>query len=159
MIDWLTAELDRELGLDVRSGPEIPLRSSWRLPGCERYDSNRVIDALAVEGSPAEHGDWNLALTDVDLFAPGRRYVFGEAMLGGRWALVSLARLGHPETGVARLRLLKEAIHEIGHLAGLEHCNDARCVMFPSRGLGDTDRKLASLCTACADRPPPHLQT
>src|SRR6266496_3311939 len=60
-----------------------------------------------------------LAVTDRDLFIPILTYVFGEAQLGGRAALVSTARLVEDvELFGPRLlveRLAKEAVHELGH--------------------------------------------
>ncbi|NAZ33257.1 MAG: hypothetical protein GU356_03035 [Pyrobaculum sp.] len=36
-----------------------------------------------------------------------------------------------------------------GHLYGLGHCPDVRCVMHFSNGLLDTDRKTAYFCERC----------
>lgn len=155
---WLQREIADSMGLDAVVGPRIGLHDRWRDTGSGRYDSNRVIDAL-VEALAPDAGDpaladfdWTLALTEVDLCAPGRPFVFGEATLGGPCAVVSLARLRSPDRQVLRLRALKEAAHEIGHLAGLEHCRDPRCVMFPSNEIGDTDVKGERLCEVCRAR-------
>ena len=67
-----------------------------------------------------------LGVTDRDLFIPILTYVFGEAQLGGRAAVVSTARLVEdvelfgPQLLVERLA--KEAVHEVGHAFGLLHC-------------------------------------
>ncbi|HIC98260.1 MAG TPA: matrixin family metalloprotease, partial [Pyrodictiaceae archaeon] len=37
-----------------------------------------------------------------------------------------------------KLRALKEAMHEIGHVLGLLHCTDKRCVMHFSNSIIDT---------------------
>lgn len=155
---WLRHHLPRSLELEPVSGPEIGLAEQWKDPGSGVYDSNRIVDAL-IEVLAPETSDnhtprpgWTLVLTEADLCAPGRPFVFGEATLGGPIALVSIARLAAPDPEVLRLRTLKEAAHEIGHLAGLEHCPDPRCVMFPSTDLPDTDAKLDTLCSACRER-------
>jgi archaemetzincin len=45
---------------------------------------------------------------------------------------------------------LKVCLHEIGHAAGLEHCADRGCVMYPSRDIADVDRKDNRFCRRCA---------
>ena len=51
-----------------------------------------------------------------------------------------------------RERLLKEALHELGHLAGLAHCDDPACLMAQSADVAAVDRKGAALCAPCRDR-------
>ncbi len=98
-----------------------------------------------------------LGLTDVDLFIPILTFVFGEAQLGGRAAVVSTARLGDTpqipgEPARIALRLQKEAVHELGHTFGLLHCRDERCAMARSPSLRHVDAKSPTLCRACRAR-------
>lgn len=95
-----------------------------------------------------------LGLTDADLFIPILTFVFGEAQLNGRVAVVSTARLGGPsglpgEKGRVAARLQKEAVHELGHTFGLLHCRTGRCAMARSASLRDVDAKKPALCPAC----------
>ncbi|MFN3466335.1 MAG: archemetzincin, partial [Candidatus Brocadiales bacterium] len=46
-------------------------------------------------------------------------------------------------------RMVKEAVHEIGHVWGMRHCPDPCCVMFFSNSLADTDRKSDTFCKNC----------
>lgn len=157
LLDWLAGALEARLGAPVSAGEPLELREEWRDAGRGQVNSNRIVDALVARDDPrsGEPPDrWLLAVTEADLFAPGRDFVFGEAAQGGAWALIGLARLrarlNSPDPGaLLRRRILKEAAHELGHLAGLEHCDRPECVMFPSETLEDTDRKSASLCPAC----------
>ena len=91
-----------------------------------------------------------LAVTDADLFIPVLTFVFGEAQLGGRTAVVSLFRLKDDrEAGRTAARLGKEAVHEVGHLYGLVHCLRPGCVMQRSASLHDVDAKGGRLCADC----------
>jgi archaemetzincin len=91
-----------------------------------------------------------LAVTDADLFIPVLTFVYGEAQLGGRTAVVSLFRLRDPrEAGRTAARLGKEAAHEVGHLFGLVHCPRPGCVMQRSASLHDVDAKGDRLCPDC----------
>lgn len=99
-----------------------------------------------------DDGSRTLACTDVDLFIPILTFVFGEAQLGGRAAVVSTARLGGGAPTLLPERMRKEASHEAGHLFGLLHCDEAFCVMSRSATLADVDRKNAELCADCGVR-------
>jgi archaemetzincin len=96
-----------------------------------------------------------VGVTRVDLFVPILTFVFGEAELGGRCALVSLQRLDERFYGLPsrqellRDRLVKEAVHELGHTFGLRHCEDWRCVMTSSHAVDRLDVKEAAFCRAC----------
>jgi archaemetzincin len=116
-----------------------------------QHSSTQILRWLAANQPPGAMK--TLAITDVDLFIPVLTFVYGEAQLGGRAAVVSMARLGD---GTARIspamvgaRLVKEAVHELGHTFGLTHCRGERCVMTRSVNMAGVDRKAAVLCTDC----------
>jgi archaemetzincin len=96
-----------------------------------------------------------LGVTRLDLFVPILTFVFGEAELGGRCALVSLQRLDERYYGLPareellRDRLVKEAVHELGHTFGLRHCEDWRCVMTSSHAVDRLDVKGQDFCREC----------
>jgi archaemetzincin len=96
-----------------------------------------------------------LGVTDVDLFVPVLRFVFGEAQLAGVAALVSVHRLRQefygelPDADLAAERLLKEALHELGHTFGLKHCGDWDCVMSASHSIERVDVRSAWYCPNC----------
>lgn len=93
-----------------------------------------------------------LAVTDVDLYAKPLNFVFGQAEMGGRSAVISLHRLRSEERPLFLERAVKEAVHELGHTQGLEHCARSACVMHFSRDLEDTDRKGPGFCPPCGRR-------
>lgn len=116
-----------------------------------QHSSTRIL-AWMSERLPGD-GSKALGLTDVDLFIPILTFVFGEAQLDGRAAVVSSARLGAGlapgDAGGLAARLAKEAAHELGHTFGLLHCERPECVMSRSASLRDVDAKGASLCHDC----------
>lgn len=97
-----------------------------------------------------EPGERVLGVTAADLYAPYLNFVFGHASIGGRTAVISLARLGNDGREKLYERAVKEAVHELGHTFGLMHDEEnPRCVMHFSRDLADTDRKGREFCPAC----------
>ncbi len=94
-----------------------------------------------------------IGVTQVDLVVPPLNFVFGLAELSGQRAVISLARLKHPnDEDLTLLRALKEALHELGHTLGLQHCPNPWCVASFSNSLADTDRKGPQFCAACYHR-------
>ena len=56
-----------------------------------------------------------------------------------------------PDPTLLGERLLKEAVHELGHTLGLTHCQDSTCVMHPATYAEEIDLKSASFCLGCRD--------
>jgi archaemetzincin len=96
-----------------------------------------------------------LGLTCRDITNPILTYVFGEGYMGGSAAVMSCLRLrtdpnGRPASREAFLeRVVKVAVHEIGHTFSIPHCQEGRCVMRASNGLLELDEKLNYLCGYC----------
>jgi archaemetzincin len=128
----------------------LPGRPAGTYDSARGQHSSRTVLAWLAGSVPA--GGRLLGVTDVDLFVPVLTFVFGEAQLGGRAAVVSLARLVGADSAVVRERLIKESIHELGHTFGLVHCASPTCVMTRSPGLTAVDRKGPRLCTDCRMR-------
>jgi archaemetzincin len=99
-----------------------------------------------------------LGITDYDLYKTSHQFVFGSASETQRCAVVSLHRLrseyygDQPDENALFQRLLKESVHEIGHALGLRHCYNARCAMYYSNSVFDTDNKHSHFCDACERR-------
>jgi archaemetzincin len=99
-----------------------------------------------------------LAVTERDLFVPVLTFVFGQAQLGGRVAVISLARLRQEFYGLAinrevfAERAAKEALHETGHMFGLVHCADRACAMSLATNVRQIDTKQAAFCAPCTAR-------
>ncbi len=141
-------------------GSPVVVRSPQQRPSYafnkdrNQYHSSAILRRLAQ--LRPDRGDAPLlGVTDVDLFVPDAPFVFGEADRAERTAVISVARLGHGPDGRAldperlRHRARVEAVHDLGHLLGLSHCQDVRCAMFLSHKPSDCDRKGLGLCGAC----------
>ena len=133
------------------ASPERP-RDAYD-PKRKQHLSGKMLRFLLETGPD---GGKVLGITDRDLFIPILTYVYGEAQLGGKAAVVSTARLWEDVDVIGpRLfaeRLVKEAIHELGHAFGLVHCATPMCVMTRSSGIRDVDEKSHELCPECRER-------
>ena len=119
-----------------------------------QYDAGKILTALAAR--PLSGHRKLVGVVAVDIGLPIFTHVLGEAQQGGTWAVVSLFRLqaGHDgppavESATAYERAAKIALHEIGHLFNLAHCDDTRCLMHFSGGLADLDRLPIDYCRYC----------
>jgi archaemetzincin len=141
------------LGFEVRKlAPLAEPSYAWD-PRRGQYSSIEILRELATRCPP--DADRFMALTERDLFIPVLSFVYGQAQLGGKIALVSLARLRQefygmpPHAEVLWARLAKETLHEIGHTVGLVHCPDKGCAMSLATGLRQLDLKADALCGSC----------
>ncbi|HZX67311.1 MAG TPA: archaemetzincin family Zn-dependent metalloprotease [Candidatus Elarobacter sp.] len=102
--------------------------------------------------------DLVLGVTEFDLYKTSHQFVFGSSSETQRCAVVSLQRLrseyygDQPDENALFQRLLKESVHEIGHALGLKHCYNARCAMYYSNSVFDTDNKHSHSCESCDRR-------
>ena len=99
-----------------------------------------------------------LGITELDLYEEGLNFVFGLANPSLRSAIVSVHRLRNEfyglksDEGLLLERAVKEAMHELGHVFGLKHCPNPRCVMHFSNSLFDTDAKGPLYCQRCEEK-------
>ncbi len=153
VLEHLKEALKETFGKECEILPEAPIPLYALNPSRRQYLSDLFLDELNRLETPGAVKV--LGVTEVDLYTRGLNFVFGQARLNGREAIISLARLrqsfyGLPEDESLLLeRALKEAIHELGHTCGLTHCPDVLCVMHFSNSLRDTDIKKAEFCSRC----------
>lgn len=145
--------LDEVFGTRSHVGSPLRLDSAWRHAERGQWLSSAIVDAL-LDRHEAQGGEgWLLGVTGADLYVPERTFVFGEATVGGPCALVSTARLRiGADRRILFARLLTEAVHELGHLGGLPHCEHGACAMSTSVDATDVDAKSALFCSACRGR-------
>lgn len=151
LVETLAPKLARAFRGSCRIRPDRLDAAFAREPRREQYHSTAILQAL----QPLANGNRILAVTGHDLFVPVLTFVFGEAQLSGNCAIVSLHRLRDevyglpPNPRLLEERLVKEAVHEIGHTFGLRHCEDWRCVMTSSHSVEWLDVKSPELCPKC----------
>lgn len=154
----LAASLRPVFGVPVIPHDPVDLPPSSYDSERRQYSSIQILRSLARFKTSLTQVERVLGIVSVDLSAPDLNFVFGEADARERVAVISIARLKPefyglpPDEALLRLRILKEAVHELGHTYGLGHCPDPACVMCFSNELRETDRKGASFCPACASR-------
>ncbi|MCD6247592.1 MAG: archaemetzincin family Zn-dependent metalloprotease [Candidatus Diapherotrites archaeon] len=95
--------------------------------------------------------DIAIGLTASDLFYRDLNFVFGLASFATKCCIVSWYRLRQAEQLFFK-RLVKECLHELGHVLGLQHCQNKQCVMSFSNSLAEVDEKQAAYCSNCAEQ-------
>jgi archaemetzincin len=150
VLSHLRRELAKTFGQPSRVGKALPIPLKALDPSRAQYSAGAILEELHPE-----EAERMLAVVDLDMFVPGLNFVFGLADLPGRRAVIGLPRLrerfygGHDDEELFLARVAKEAVHELGHTFGLQHCANRHCVMAFSNSLEDTDRKEQTFCSAC----------
>ena len=137
---------------------EKPLTLSPALANAARrqYFLNTVFNRM-LAANPHRDGVL-LGVMGSDLYKTSHSFIFGDASEADRIAVVSTFRL-RPEfyseaadPVVLFDRTVKECVHALGHALGLKHCFNARCAMYYSNTVYDTDGKLTYFCDSCDKR-------
>jgi archaemetzincin len=132
---------------------DFPFTRSFRRAR-KQYDAGVLLSELSR--CTAREGRVVFIIRE-DMFSAPMNFVFGFAR--GDSAIVSTARLDPRFYGpvgdlgqagaLFKERVLKEVLHELGHLHGLPHCEDAKCTMVFSESIEGVDRKGADFCPGC----------
>jgi archaemetzincin len=122
-----------------------------------QYKSDLLLSMLS-DYSKRSKADIVLGITGEDIFTRKQNFVFGQAYIRGDSCIISLKRLDPKFYGIRRndklliKRSVKEAVHEIGHCLGLDHCSDAKCVMVFSNIVDGVDTKGVGFCEDCMNK-------
>ncbi|MCU0378478.1 MAG: archaemetzincin family Zn-dependent metalloprotease [Bacteroidales bacterium] len=144
-------DLEFRIPVEIEDG-HIDLEPFYS-PGRRQYEGNKLLQKV----STCTKSDFTkiVGLFRVDLFIPILTYIFGQAMLRGDAAVVSVYRLKNELYGMRKNdallldRTIKEVVHELGHTFGLIHCHVPNCVMRSSTYVEDIDQKTTHLCLRC----------
>lgn len=99
-----------------------------------------------------------LGITGLDLYEKGLNFVFGLASSSLRSAIISIYRLRNefyglePNENLLLERVVKEVMHELGHVFDLPHCPNNGCVMHFSTSILDTNLKDSIYCSRCEEK-------
>lgn len=150
---YLVHLISERFDADTTVGSKIPMDIFERDRLRGQYLSTKILEALIDMKSSIK--DALLGVADEDLFVSSLNFVFGEANPINKVAVISITRLKQSFYGLQDSNDLllkragKEAIHELGHVFGLRHCNQPKCVMLFSNKLEDTDLKGDKFCLKC----------
>ncbi len=148
----VSANIQGILRVNVDIFGEIEIPEEAYIRERRQYDAGLILRTL--EKFSSNHR-CILGITNVDLCIPIFTYVFGEAQLGGRTAVVSIRRLQKTEHGESipeslfYERVAKVALHEIGHVFSLYHCGNDECLMKFSSKLSTLDTLPLAFCDRC----------
>jgi len=151
MVDTIAKDVGQFFGCSARVEPVLSDISIAYNAERNQYHSTKILEMLE-ENAPTDCIKI-IAVTNEDLFIPILTHVYGEAQLGGKACIISIARLIQGleveivSTGCKRI--VKEAIHELGHTFDLRHCKDEMCIMHYCRKIEDVDRKSSQFCRYC----------
>jgi len=130
--------------------------SKYYNPARRQYNADMLLELLISKSQPGYIR--HLSLFQGDLFIPILTYIFGQAVLGGNYAIVSYYRLRNELYGLEkndellRERFSKVIVHELGHTFGLKHCTNPVCVMRSSTYVEDLDQKELEFCLSCKEK-------
>src|SRR5919198_4754579 len=121
----------------------------------KQWKSSDILQWLSDNYRPSYKSAKTLALCDFDAYSGHLNFVLGEAYVDGSISAIYLPRLRQEFYGLKSdeslyyQRIVKEAVHELGHAFGLHHCKNIKCVMHFSNSLSDTDIKTSHFCNIC----------
>lgn len=154
ILDALESPLWRTFGFEVRRMTPLGDPSYSFDAQRKQYSSTMILREL-VRHCPAD-GTRLLAVTECDLFIPMLSFIYGQAQLDGKVSIVSIARLRQefytlpPNQVLLLARLIKEALHELGHTFGLTHCLEIGCSMSLATNIHQLDVKGIDFCDSCS---------
>ena len=140
--------------VDILKGMKMP-QEAYNVVRNQYY---ATVLLSKLERTKANSREKVLAVCEEDLYLPDEATIMGAADQLAGTAVVSLYHIrqefyGLPEDeSKVYPRLLKEAIHRLGHLFALSECRNPKCVNYYSQIMLDIDAKTEKFCDICRRR-------
>jgi archaemetzincin len=129
--------------------PKDAYNAAWA-----RYSADSLL--VQLKKIKPSNADFIQGLTDQDIFTPTEKSpywgIFGLGSFVNPTSVVSTFRLhaGNCSEEKFKERLIKVALHELGHNLGLEHCPSLNCMMESANGTITTvDNEKIAVCDQC----------
>ncbi len=150
-------ELEASINVRCKILPQIKYIDSAFNALRRQYDASKIIDIIAStnEGKFIDKSIPTIGITEEDIYYKGLNFVFSIEEPENACSVISIARLKpefydqKPNNMILIDRIVKEAMHEIGHHIGLNHCKHIFCIMSPSPSAKDIDIKRREFCRNC----------
>jgi len=157
ILNAMCAQLESSLKIRFRMLAKVPVPketyNQWR----KQHNAETLMQIISnlPEVRFIDREIPSMAITDEDIYYRGLNYTFSIQDPQKSSCILSLARMrpefydDKPNDAKVTERLIKEAMHEIGHLKGLEHCTNPSCVMVFSASIAEVDQKKKEFCDRC----------
>jgi len=147
LYDSISAVIKKYLNINAQNAGFFSLPNDSYNALRQQYDAKVILKNIAASNS--SKFDYKIGVVNVDIYSQSMNFIFGLADPLKRTALISTYRLAGDKIIE---RVSKEVIHEIGHLLGLTHCLNPRCVMCFSNTVENTDNKYVEFCKKCRSK-------
>jgi len=137
---------------------ELSIKLSYKGQYGDKINVRELIEAFRRDNK-VKKGIIDIIIISKDIYFNGKEYIFAATHVPSKTIVISLYRLlrkyslkEYDDISVVRKRVFKEILHEIGHMLGLDHCSDRKCVMSFSPDLKSLDNKLPFFCSSCVNK-------